>query len=119
MMVVSFAAWFFFRPGRSCPDWRWPISARPWSTGQIRRSDRTVEKRREKNRTPERLALRCPVACRRTVLFVAGCRTMTLVGLLPNSERTQQDRTDEHEGCEHRQHIQLQGKVHVTCLPRS
>jgi hypothetical protein len=28
------------------------------------------------------------------------------------SKRTQQNRTNEHEYSEHRQHIQLQGKVH-------
>jgi hypothetical protein len=32
---------------------------------------------------------------------------------LPNSERTQQDRTYESERDEHRQDIQLQGVVHV------
>jgi hypothetical protein len=36
-----------------------------------------------------------------------------VAGSPENSERTQQHRADEYERREHRQHIELQGKVHV------
>jgi hypothetical protein len=35
----------------------------------------------------------------------------------PNSERTQQNGADKREHSAHRQHIEPQGKVHVTLLP--
>jgi hypothetical protein len=41
-----------------------------------------------------------------------------MVGLFPNSEGSQQDRADKKEHGAHRQDIELQGKVHVSCLLR-
>jgi hypothetical protein len=42
-----------------------------------------------------------------------------VLGLVPNLERTEQDRADEHEGGAYRKHIQFQGNVHATGLPDS